>query len=416
MRFYAVQITDGQGNIYLPNVGGNPGFSLVPYQAGLYTYSSLLPGATVSQIGGANRAALLFECDIGVSFGHAPGLVMPWVKIHGIGLGEVGQAANLNGAFITVYGGMSAGLPLANYPDQSGPLFTGQIWQCFGNWVGTDMSLSIYIAVTSSPSSNQTTAHPVTSSTLPGPNMSIPGFYDTPANLVFAWYAGQPLLQALVQCLKVAYPQLSILGAVSSNLVWSGAPSVGYFQTFKQLAYHINTSTLNLLQGYAPPIYVSNNPQYPGVQICINSNGEIVITDTTTQTTPKQILVQNMIGQPSWSKPGMVQVITQMRADLSAGDYVVLPDVPGITTAGSNSQTFEPAQYANNPYSSLKNSSIFQGTFQVNYVRHVGNSRQPDGTSWCTTFDIMPIMKPVSVVDQYPVLSKGDPKYGYNVS
>jgi hypothetical protein len=64
-----------------------------------------------------------------------------------------------------------------------------------------------------------------------------------------------------------------------------------------------------------------------------------------------------------------------MRADLTVKSTVKLPLLAGvqaITTAGSGSN----ARAAN----------TFTGTWQINYVRHVGNSRAPDAQSWISTF------------------------------
>jgi hypothetical protein len=43
--------------------------------------------------------------------------------------------------------------------------------------------------------------------------------------------------------------------------------------------------------------------------------------------------------------------------------------------------------------SQFRNSSVFQGNFQVTQVRHVGNYRQPDASAWATTIDAAPVMQ-----------------------
>jgi hypothetical protein len=314
-------------------------------------------------------------------------------------LGEISQASDLNGKYFAIYAGMAQGLPLAN-PNQSGCLFAGQIWQCYGNWIGTDQTLNFYVGVISSLSSGQVTAIPSS----PGSTTAVTTV-NTPANLTFQWQPGVPLLTPLVQTLQSAFPQYDIIGQVHDGLVWTGAVATGFFQTLKQLADYINQKSLSIISGYAPALYVSSTPQYPGVWMSVNNSGQIVIADGTTQTQPRQIQVIDLIGQPTWSQPYTVQCTCVMRGDIECGDYVVLPDVPGDTTANSSSQYFTPMGNINS-YNTLKTGSIFTGTFMVTAVRHVGDSRNPDATSWVTTLDMVLQTTPVQVVPSLPVLAK----------
>ena len=112
-------------------------------------------GATwTNQINGKfDRGALKVEFDIPV----AP-LATPAggasVTIWGIPLsqiipgspGALQQAAQFNGAPISVYGGMQAGLPLATAVAQkSGLLVKGKVLQAFGNWMGVNQTLKLII-------------------------------------------------------------------------------------------------------------------------------------------------------------------------------------------------------------------------------------------------------------------------------
>jgi hypothetical protein len=410
MRYFEIVVSNpATGQVLVPNYNGQPGFSQIPPNGQTATYSSLNYGASVFDMGGSNPAAQLIELDIPVTFMHLPGVAMPHLKIHGVGLAEISQASDLNGMYISIFGGMAQGLPLAN-PQQASCLFTGQIWQSYGNWIGTDQTLDIYVSVISSPSSAQTTGLPATSSTLPAPNTG--PRTSAPANIVFQWLPGQPLMTPLTQTLQNAYPQLGIRGAVHNGLVWTGATATGFFQSLKQLADYINQKSLSIISGYAPALYVSSTPQYPGVWMSVNNAGYIVIGDGTTQTQPRQIQVIDLIGQPTWSQPYTVQCTCVMRGDIECGDYVVLPDVPGITTADSNSQFFNPMGNIN-PYSTLKTGSIFTGTFMVTAVRHVGNSRNPDATSWVTTLDMTLQSTPQQVVAALPTQYEASNTYGF---
>jgi hypothetical protein len=69
-----------------------------------------------------------------------------------------------------------------------------------------------------------------------------------------------------------------------------------------------------------------------------------------------------------------------MRADLKVGSQVSLPK-----TQVSNTQAAQ---------SSLVNQKVaFQGNFQLQSMRHIGNSRQPDGNSWVTVFEAFPLQQ-----------------------
>ena len=57
--------------------------------------------------------------------------------------------------------------------------------------------------------------------------------------------------------------------------------------------------------------------------------------------------------------------------------------------------------------SPFRNTSVFQGTFQLEMVRHVGNFRQPDAQSWITTFNAHPVTP--DVTDVAPVIITASP-------
>ena len=80
-----------------------------------------------------------------------------------------------------------------------------------------------------------------------------------------------------------------------------------------------------------------------------------------------------MIGQVTWIDYQTVQLNCVMRADLHVGDYIKMPPGQVTTTAQS--------------YSQFRQGSVFQGTFQISRIRHVGNFRQPMGEAWITTID-----------------------------
>jgi len=400
MRFYRIVVSDpATGDVFVPNYNGKPGFSRVAASPLLSTYTSLNQGGSVSVAGSTNPAAQNIEIDLPVTFLHEP-VPGAYLRIWGISLAEIGQANDLQGMNVAIYGGMAKGLPLAN-PQQSGLLASGQILQSFGNWIGTDMTLDMYVFFGgSSPTSNQTSGNPSSTSTTP-----LPSTNQNPANLTWLWKANQSFTEAVANTLSTAFPKYQIQGAVSPNLVWNGAPEVGYFATPAQFAQYINALSQKIIGGYAP------NPQaYPGVSLTLQNN-VITISDGTTQTSPKQINFLDLIGQPTFSQPFQVQVSCVMRADISVGDYVKLPPGPGITQSGSASQYFN-AQ-PGNQYSTAKSGSIFSGTFFVTAIRHIGNFRNPSHASWITTLDLGYQLPNATVVSSMPVLYSGNNSYKF---
>ncbi|WP_144139125.1 hypothetical protein [Paraburkholderia sp. BCC1884] len=372
-RYFKIVITDPKtGYVFAPNVNGRLGFSLVKPTVNTWTYSSLYTDGTLTKLGSSNPSALKVEFDIPVSFLDQP-IGNPYIQISGVSLQEMSQGANLNRMNIAVYGGMAKGLPLAN-PAQAGLLCSGQITQAFGNWVGTSQTLSIYVqAGGSSPSSNQTTGNPSGNTILPAPTTS-----EAPANIVFQWKAGQPLLVPLMQTLQLAFPQYTISGAISPNLVWSGATATGFYSKLSQFATYINKASINLISGYAP------GTDYMGVKIALQDN-TILITDGTTQTAPKLLMMQDLIGQPTYGQPLEIQALCVLRGDIKVGSYVTLP--PGPLTIQQGGQT---GAIAPPPQGSINTTAqSFEGTFMCTSVRHVGSSRDGGGTSWITALNLL---------------------------
>lgn len=379
MRYYRIVISNPKtGLVAVPNYQGQPGFSWIAPGANVWTYCSLFPNRQPVTLGSVNPAALAIEFDIPAGFMHAP-IGNPYIAIHGVSLAEIAQGSNLNGMNIAVYGGMSKGLPLA-VPSQIGPLCRGQIFQAFGNWIGTQQYLAIYMqAGGSSANANTVTGFPAGPDTLPAPTTN-----EKPAYLVFQWQPGQPLMDAVVQCLRVAYPQYQISGSINPNLVGGGSPATGFYALLSQFAEYLRKASINLISGYAP------DRSYPGVMISLQGN-QIVIQDGTTPTKPKQLLVTDLLGQPTWVDAVTIQVTCILRGDIAVGNYVVLPSGPLTITQGSQSNFVAPPT-SGSINTQMKNKTAFSGTFLVSNVRHVGNSRDGQGTSWVTTLDLLNTM------------------------
>jgi hypothetical protein len=330
MRYYSIVITDpNSGAIVRPK-------SLASLNLPA-TWTSFVNGQTLP-------GAMNVEIDAYISAFATP-TADTFVRIWGVSIEEIGQANDLRGKNIQVFGGMQKGLPLAN-PQQAGLLFEGFILRAYGNWIGTDQTLDLNVQAGTSPNGT--------------------GSIATPKNLVHNWTKGAQLSDSIKNTLTTAFPGYSVDVNISSKLVTTET-DVGYYQTPAQYAQYIKDVSKSIVGG-----------DYAGVDILLKQKA-FSVYDGSTQKTPIQIDFKDLLGQPTWIGTQQIQFKTVMRADISVGDYVKLPPTQTTTTS----------QGAIPDGSSQRANSIFQGTFIVTGpVRHVGNFRQSDAASWNTTFDI----------------------------
>lgn len=332
MRYYRIDITKPDGTPYpFKSLGGSP-------------LTSLLPN------GNTNPAALNIEFDLPVVKLDDPDN-NTWLRVWGLGLQDIGSAFDLNGMNISIYGGMAKGLPLAN-PAQSGLLLKGQIFQAYGNWIGTDQTADMNI--------------------IAGGNVGSPA---EPYNFVFSWNAGTPLAAAIAHTLSIVLPGVTQQIEISPKLVLN-RDEVGWYESAQQFADFINGFSRSLLGG-----------TYGGVSITTDGQTVRVYDGTIPAQTNavKQIAFQDMIGQPTWIDAGLISVKLVLRADLHMGDAIKIP--PSLATT----QTANQALF-NSSTSSPQNRSAFSGNFQIAQVHHYGNFRQADAASWNTTLQAYPTL------------------------
>lgn len=257
------------------------------------------------------------------------------LSVHGVSLEDLTQAQQFAGLNVELKAGFQKGLPLAN-PAQSGTILTAQIFQSFGNWEGTDMTLDFVL---------------------------FPSVYtsDTPGNIVLNWKSGTTLASAIQQTLSVAYPDMQQSVTLSGNLV-APADLPGIYGTLEEFAYFISEYTQANFQNR--------------VQISIQA-GKIIVFDDTYKPGPVQINFNDFVGQPTWIEPNIIQLKTAMRADLQLGSIIKMPtglqNAPGlVTTTGASLP------------SSLKYQSTFQNSFTVIELRQIGSFRSPASADWAT--------------------------------
>lgn len=333
MRYYSIVLGGGSPPKNFPTIAG-----------------ARVPGASWSScINGVNDpGALDIELDV---FIHP--YAMPagnsFVRIWGIPLQQIAQASQLNKVLIDVYAGMAKGLPLAN-PAQQGLIAHGTIWPAFGNWIDTDMTLDLVLQA-------------------PFGSSKAPDTPRQPAAIVHSWKQGQPLSTAIQNTLATAFPNFTPQISISPNLVLNYTDT-GFYRTIESYAGYIRDISQSIM----------GSSGYPGVLIAPKGK-TLVVTDGTQSTkAPKQILFQDLIGQPTWLGLNTISVKTVMRGDINAGDKITLPQTLAVSSAASSSQ--------------FRQGSAFQGTFFVQSVRHVGRFRQADGHSWCSIYTCAALNSP----------------------
>lgn len=304
-------------------------------------------GGTASNLGGATWTNQINgKCDIGaqqiefdlpVTTYDAP-MGQAYVRIWGPTKQQISQASDFNGAAISVFGGMQKGLPLASaQAAQAGLLVKGVIFQAFGNWQGLVQTLDFVIAADGGATQSE------------------------PANLVVNWPKGTDMAQIVQNTLQGAYPNYTINMNVTKKL------------TLSQDEHHV-AQTLQQFSSYVTGLSQDiGGGTYQGIKIAL-SGQTFTVFDTGNGDTI-QIAQQDLIGQVTWINANTIQFNTVLRGDIQMGSVVQLPQLAGaqaVTTAASQSNA--------------RAKNTFQGTWTVNLIRHIGNSRSPDAQSWVSTY------------------------------
>lgn len=341
MRFYNIEITDPT----------NPG----PKQI----YTSWFNGR--NDPGALN---VVFDFPV-VPYSTVRGTSM--IEIWGIPLKSISFATNLNSKNISISAGFKPGLPLATQASayQEGPIVSGFILQAYGNWIGNNMTLNMMVSAGQSPATIRTTTTAQQQVQAANSTGASPmGSPQSPANFNFNMPVGMNMETAIRNTLNAALPNftrsINIRDIVASGPRSFVARSITEFsQKLKQLSQQIVGG------------------DYRGIEIAPPIGTAIVVYDGRGPTEPKTINIafNDLIGQPTWIAPFMIQFKCPMRADLQVGYRVTLPKGFFGIQPGSATRVSEDGYRAQ---------SVQQGTFTINELRHVGNFRQPDANSWCT--------------------------------
>lgn len=321
MRFYQLDLT--------PPGGTQPVYQWTSYPNGSYD---------------SKAQNILFDVIV-TSFATPVGASV--VTVEGVPLDLLTNNHNFESWGIKLYAGMAGGLPISNSQPPPSLIFSGFVIEGFGNWVGTEMTLTFFM----------------TASTYT---------YDNPGNFVLNWAAGQELAKAIQQTLKTAYPGVPQDIRISSSLVLP-YPEHGVYSTLSDFASAIKDMTKGHFLG----------ANYPGVDITIE-HGVITVWDGTGKVVPIQLKFEDLIGQPAWVESRTLYVMTPMRSDVTVGNLLKMPavikDLPGFVTTVPSFQ---------NSYQDYK--LTFQTEFYIKEVRHVGHFRSDDGQEWASVIKCVDI-------------------------
>ncbi|UAN38026.1 hypothetical protein [Enterobacter asburiae] len=262
------------------------------------------------------------------------------IALYGIPISMIRQSANLAGCQVNLYAGFDRGLPLAN-PDQWGLIIRGEIFNPYGNWMGTHQSLNLIV----NPSAVLNDKGQVTEITVEGKK-------------------GELFSDVLMRALKTAYPKFQIEISISDKLVLQ-EDGKGVYPRLAALAASMRS------QSY----YVINDQSYSGVQMVMQGDSIRVFDNTGGKGNAIQILPHELIGQPTWIGVNTVSFKCPLRSEIRLGDMVELPlniiSGPGELLAVNSERS----------YSSIRDKVNFSGKFQINSVRHVGDYLSADNSN-----------------------------------
>jgi hypothetical protein len=338
-RFYDLVISDPDtGEVWKPTATGQ-GF--VKSKGGS-TFTSYANGANVP-------GALNIEFDV-VTYPFNTPQGASSIRICGVGINMISQAANLNDQNITLSAGMKKGLPLATPPDsvaKAGVIVQGTVFQAYGNWQGVNQSLDLIFN---------------------------PAAAQADQNISFHWPAGTQLSTALKGTFQQAFAQYKMTApkVTIASLIQDHDEDGGPYPTLSSFAGYIQERS----QVLGVPTY---GEDYSGVQITIIGN-QLFAFDNQQKPPPIQLSFFDLIGQPTWIGVATVNFKTVLRSDITVGSRVKFP------TQGILAPYVLTSQAAALPNVPARNKSVFQGTFDVIEVHNFCNFRQPDGDSFVTAY------------------------------
>jgi hypothetical protein len=302
------------------------------------------------------------------------------IRIYGVDIREVAQDTDLQGATISIWAGMTKGdfpLSLQYLPDL---LVKGTIWQSSGNWVGNQTFIDFTIVP------------------LIADSIDPKSFVGQP--LTFNWSPGFDFVGAIRQMVDGTYGAgaYTVKGKVSDDLQTPGQV-LHQAQNLSEMGDWIRKYTNGTLPGspFSSLKGVNGSPYY-GVQF-LTQDKTIYVSDAAQNESPtggssvdkpKQIVFNDLIGQPAWKNAYTISIITMMRGDIQCLDFVKLPtelQQPYTTTPNPKAAGIAAIQTPS------RDKSVFQGVWRVQEMHHNGRFRQATGEAWTTAFDLFALTK-----------------------
>lgn len=361
MRYYNIEISQGASSNLLSainGVAGGIGSGIpIPGQPVPSSLSSL--PAWTSLVNGVNDpGALDIEFDVTNVAGK---LIGGHLKVSGIAQSVISEAQQFNFCELKLYAGFTTGLPLANLEaPYAGLIADGMILPCFGNWIGTDLSIEFIL----------------------NPGMSGGGGPNAPKNIIHNMPQGTPLSLAINNALTTAFPGYNISVNIDPSLMLTNQ-DIGYHKSIEEYSDYIK----QLSKKIKDPNGTGN---YQGAEIHVLGNNMNVV-DGTVVSNVIELRFSDLIGQPTWSPLGnyVMQVKVAMRADIDVANaggniQIKLPPNLLVSTPASAGGMFMGGFINQYQHGDIL---LFQGTWTIIQVRHVGHFRQPTGESWVTIID-----------------------------
>jgi hypothetical protein len=348
----------------LPDAGNTPqggNITLNKPSTPVATPTTSISGQLSSVVNGVNDpGALDIEIDIFLKAGGSDAPSQSHVTIYGIPISWVSQASQFTGKNIKIYGGYTNGLPLANEQVKNqGLLVDGQIWPSYGNWISNNTSICFVIK----------------------PSDSGQGGPTDPKNIVHNMPTGTLLSTAIKNALTTAFPNSNVNVNISSSLKLT-YPDWSFHQSLDQYMAYCKSLSHSILG-------TPSKTGYAGVTGTMQGSN-ISVVDGTVKGGVIQINYDDLVGQPTWIGLNKIQVFTLLRGDISISasssgiQQIKLP--PTLTTITEVNALLAGTQGNSIPGLS-GNYLTFQGTWDVQSVRHIGRFRDPQWNAWMTIIE-----------------------------
>jgi hypothetical protein len=220
------------------------------------------------------------------------------------------------------------------------------------------------------------------------------GWMQSPINMIHNMMPGMSLDSAMQQTLGTVFPTSKIVSLIKGGLTLP-YQDAGFYQTLGQYAGYAKTLSKSIVNGAGgggglPGIGAlsvgsmaggggGSGGNYDGVNI-YPVKDKIFLHDGTRNSGEVTLRFIDLIGQPTWVKPGVINFMTPMRADIVPTMTVTLPPNT-LQTIGQDAINM----YGPHGGSGILPHSLainFQGSFTVQHVMVIGDSRHPDGKSW----------------------------------